>query len=399
MNEYDATTCRWEDYADNDFEIGVEEFRIGSTTTYEKYVIGNVIGADRLARLNLSVTDDQRSEHNDTICEGDTYMKYNFNFIATKSGVYQQKLTCENGCDSVSVLNLTVLPKVYEDMFDEICHGKYMEYCGEKHYTTGIYECVYTGSNGCDSIVRHHLTVREILTGEETVYLCPNAEVTFGDTTITTPGIYTRVLDADGCDSLATLNVIEALADTVILRAAIVSGDTYSNDPWRGLSRAGDYPISQDNIYGCDSTTILHLMVALPNGTIYDTITTAQLPYVLDGEELLPEGTEAGVYEKTITRDNVTFTLVIVVDYADAVANIFANSLALEPNLVGVGQPVQVVGTFSNAEVEVITATGAIAFRQQYNGQVTLPGMPAAGIYLVRLTDKTGTYHGKLVVK
>lgn len=399
LNEYDATTCRWEDYADNDFEIGVEEFRIGSTTTYEKYVTGNVIGADRLARLNLSVTDDQRSEHNDTICEGETYMKYNFNFIATKSGVYQQKLTCENGCDSVSVLNLTVLPKVYEDMFDEICHGKYMEYCGEKHYTTGIYECVYTGSNGCDSIVRHHLTVREILTGEETVYLCPNAEVTFGDTTITTPGIYTRVLDADGCDSLATLNVIEALADTVILRAAIVSGDTYSNDPWRGLSRAGDYPISQDNIYGCDSTTILHLMVALPNGTIYDTITTSQLPYVLDGEELLPEGTEAGVYEKTITRDNVTFTLVIVVDYADAVANIFANSLALEPNLVGVGQPVQVVGTFSNAEVEVITATGAIAFRQQYNGQITLPGMPAAGIYLVRLTDKTGTYHGKLVVK
>ncbi len=399
LNEYDATTCRWEDYADNDFEIGVEEFRIGSTTTYEKYVPGDVIGADRLARLNLSVTDDQRSEHNDTICEGETYMKYNFNFIATKSGVYQQKLTCENGCDSVSVLNLTVLPKVYEDMFDEICHGKYMEYCGEKHYTTGIYECVYTGSNGCDSIVRHHLTVREILTGEETVYLCPNAEVTFGDTTITTPGIYTRVLDADGCDSLATLNVIEALADTVILRAAIVSGDTYSNDPWRGLSRAGDYPISQDNIYGCDSTTILHLMVALPNGTIYDTITTAQLPYVLDGEELLPEGTEAGVYEKTITRDNVTFTLVIVVDYADAVANIFANSLALEPNLVGVGQPVQVVGTFSNAEVEVITATGAIAFRQQFNGQVTLPGMPAAGIYLVRLTNKTGTYHGKLVVK
>lgn len=398
-NEYAASTCRWEDYADNEFEVGVDQFIVGETTAYEKYVPGDVIGADRLVRMNLSVTEDQRSERDDEICEGTTYEKFNFNFVASQSGVYQQKLSCENGCDSVSVLNLTVLPKVYEDLFDEICHGKYMEYCGEKHYTTGIYECVYTGSNGCDSIVRHHLTVREILTGEETVYLCPNAEVTFGDTTITTPGIYSRVLDADGCDSLATLNVIEAFADTVILRAAIVSGDTYSKDPWRGLSRAGDYPISQDNIYGCDSTTILHLMVAQPNGTINDTITTSQLPYVLDGEELLPEGTEAGVYEKTITRDNVTFTLVIVVDYADAVANIFANSLALEPNLVGVGQPVQVVGTFSNAEVEVITATGAVAFRQQYNGQITLPGMPTAGIYLVRLTDATGVYNAKLVVK
>ena len=30
---------------------------------------------------------------------------------------------------------------------------------------------------------------------------------------------------------------------------------------------------------------------------------------------------------------------------------------------------------------------------------VILPGMPAAGIYLVRLTDNKGEYHAKLVVK
>ena len=401
LNEYDATTCRWEDYADNDFEIGVEEFRIGSTTTYEKYVPGNVIGADRLARMNLSITDDQRSEHNDTICEGETYMKFNFNIVATKSGVYQQKLTCENGCDSVSVLNLTVMPKVYTDLFDEICYGKYMEYCGEKYYTTGIYECTYTSEScGCDSIVRHHLTVREILKGEETAYLCPGAELTFGDTTITTPGVYTRVLDADGCDSLASFTVIEAQADTIILRAAIVSGDTYSKDPWRGLSREGDYPISQDNVFGCDSTTILHLMVAQPNGVIYDTITIDQLPYVLDGEELLGAGTEPGTYEKPITIDNVSFVLSITVDNATAIDNIFTNALTITPNPVSVGEAVRVLGQFSNAEVEVITATGAVAYKQQFTtGQITVPGIPVAGVYLVRLTDSKGVYHAKLVVK
>ena len=401
LNEYDATTCRWADYADNDFEIGVEEFRIGSTTTYEKYVPGNVIGADRLARMNLSITDDQRSEHNDTICEGETYMKFNFNIVATKSGVYQQKLTCENGCDSVSVLNLTVMPKVYTDLFDEICYGKYMEYCGEKYYTTGIYECTYTSEScGCDSIVRHHLTVREILKGEETAYLCPGAELTFGDTTITTPGVYTRVLDADGCDSLASFTVIEAQADTIILRAAIVSGDTYSKDPWRGLSREGDYPISQDNVFGCDSTTILHLMVAQPNGVIYDTITIDQLPYVLDGEELLGAGTEPGTYEKPITIDNVSFVLSITVDNATAIDNIFTNALTITPNPVSVGEAVHVLGQFSNAEVEVITATGAVAYKQQFTtGQITVPGIPVAGVYLVRLTDSKGVYHAKLVVK
>ena len=351
--------------------------------------------------MNLSITDDQRSEHNDTICEGETYMKFNFNIVATKSGVYQQKLTCENGCDSVSVLNLTVMPKVYTDLFDEICYGKYMEYCGEKYYTTGIYECTYTSEScGCDSIVRHHLTVREILKGEETAYLCPGAELTFGDTTITTPGVYTRVLDADGCDSLASFTVIEAQADTIILRAAIVSGDTYSKDPWRGLSREGDYPISQDNVFGCDSTTILHLMVAQPNGVIYDTITIDQLPYVLDGEELLGAGTEPGTYEKPITIDNVSFVLSITVDNATAIDNIFTNALTITPNPVSVGEAVHVLGQFSNAEVEVITATGAVAYKQQFTtGQITVPGIPVAGVYLVRLTDSKGVYHAKLVVK
>lgn len=327
-NEYEATTCRWEDYADNNFKVGVEEYRIGATTAYEKYVPGNTIGADRYVRMNLSVTEDQRSERADTICEGAIYENYNFHVVASKSGVYQQKLQCANGCDSVSVLNLTVLNKVYVDEFDEICHGKYMEYCDEKHYTTGIYECVYTAVNGCDSIVRHHLTVREVLKGEETRYLCPNSEIQFGDTIITTPGVYSRILDAEGCDSLATLTVLAADVDTVIIRAVIVSGDTYSKDPWRGLSRAGDYPIIQDNVYGCDSTTVLHLMVAQPNGVVYDSINVVDLPYVVNDEELLDIHTTPGTYEKTIVIDNVTFTLIITVDNAEALEDVIVKGKA-----------------------------------------------------------------------
>jgi len=400
-NGYEASTCRWEDYADANFEVSVDEYRIGSTTNYEKYIPGNTVGADRFIRMSLSVTEDQRSERDAEICEGETYSNYNFNIVASESGVYQQKLQCANGCDSVSVLNLTVLRKVYVDEFDEICHGKYMEYCDEKHYTTGIYECKYTAANGCDSIVRHHLTVREILKGEETKYLCPGAEIQFDTLTITTPGEYRLVLDADGCDSLATLHVIEATADTVILRAAIISGDTYSKDPWRGLSRAGDYPISQDNIYGCDSTTILHLMVANPNGIIYDTIRLAELPYVLDGEELLGTETEAGTYDKLITLDNVSFTLRITVEGpAQGIVPVMVNSLALTPNPATVGEPVRILGNYNNAAVEVISATGAVVYQaQNLNNPIIIPGMPAAGVYLIRLTEGDKVYQAKLMVK
>lgn len=400
-NEYEAVTCRWEDYADSNFEVGVEDYRIGTTTEYEKYVPGDVIGADRYYRMSLSVSEDIRTINEAEICEGETYSEFNFNIVATQSGVYQQKLPCASGCDSVSVLQLTVLRKVYVDEFDEVCHGKYMEYCGEKYYTTGIYECVYPAANGCDSIVRHHLSVREILKGEDTKYLCPGTEIQFGDTVITSPGIYTRVLDADGCDSLATLNVIAAKADSVIIRAAIAAGDTYSKDPWRGLSRAGDYPITQENIFGCDSTTILHLLVAGVDGIAYDTIQQDELPYIFDGEELLGVETPAGTYEKTIKLENASIILSItVLGPMEDIVPVIVNSMAVTPNPAQVGQPVQVLGSFNDAAVEVISATGAVVYSaQNLSNPIVIPGMPAAGVYLIRLSAEGKVYQTKLMVK
>ena len=146
-------------------------------------------------------------------------------------------------------------------------------------------------------------------------------------------------------------------------------------------------------------------MVATPNAEtqsfdLYDTISSANLPYVLNGLELLQAGTERGVYTRTVTLGCGEATLVINVDNAEGVDDIFVNTLAVTPNPVSVGEAVRIMGQFNNAEVEVITATGAVAYRQQFTtGQITLPGISAAGIYLVRLTDNTGVYHAKLVVK
>lgn len=408
---YADAVCEWTEYEDENFQIDAEKLIVNATTTYQKFTQADKDGEkDKLARLNLTVTGAAESFLSETLCEGESYALNDFEIAEPKTGIYRRKLQGTNSCDSVATLTLTVLMKQREIVEKTICQGSYYEFNGQKYYTNTIKSDTLYGaaSNGCDSIVTLYLTVAPILEGEtEEVFLCPGESYNFSPKypELKVGGLYVDTIqNVLGCDSVISVNITNVPNEKTLIRAAICEGEVYSNDVFAGLTRAGDYPSEQKTIYGCDSIVTLHLLVAKPNTTtqtyeLSDTVSSTNLPYVLNGQELLPVGTERGQYTRTITLGCGEAVITINVDHADAVDNIFANSLALEPNLVGVGQPVQVVGTFSNAEVEVITATGAIAFRQQYNGQITLPGMPAAGIYLVRLTDATGVYNAKLVVK
>ena len=170
-----------------------------------------------------------------------------------------------------------------------------------------------------------------------------------------------------------------------------------------GLSKAGDYPSSQKTIYGCDSIVTLHLLVAAPSDNesyvIYDAIELEQLPYVLNGEELLPAGTAKGVYKKDIALNCGTASVIISVGVPQGVDNVFVNTIALDQNPASVGQSVKVFGNFHNAEVEVVSATGALVYKAQNLNSVVIPGMPSAGVYLIRVSQNDDVYQAKLLVK
>ncbi len=401
-NIYDQDVCRWEDFSDANFSIDVNDYVVGKTMSYISFQPSK--DGSSLNQLNLTVKEDAHVIIDTTICEGTTYDANNFNVVATKSTVIKQKVQGSNTCDSVAELRLKVTPKVYADTSVSICYGKYVDFCGEQYYTSGNYTCTTTSAiTGCDSVVTLHLTVQEMAKGDaETVYLCPGATVAFGDTTLATEGTYERIITINGCDSLAKMNVYQVPNEETQIRALICNGETYDKDPFKGMSRAGDYRLPLQSQYGCDSIIALHLMVAdAEHLALVDSITLDELPYILNDVELLPAGTAEGTYTHIVNLSCGAVTLTIIVGEPTGLHSVFASSLAIAPNPVEVGQDIRVLGSFAaDAVVEVVSTTGARIYRaENVQSPITIPGIPVSGAYLVTVTSNGQVFQSKLIVR
>lgn len=408
-DEYAVSICEWTEFEDVNFTIDANDLKVNATTDYEKFTQSVKEGEkDKLARLALTVTGCAETTFEASICEGAAYEGNGFVIEEVKSGTYRRKLQGSNSCDSVATLNLTVLPKQYEIVEKTICQGNYYEFNGVKYYTSTIHLDTLPAANGCDSIVTLYLTVNPILVGEtEEVFLCPDSVYYFSEKypALTEAGIYKDTIqNAQGCDSVISVDIKNVPNEYTFIRAAICDGEVYNKGVFGGLTKPGDYPSMQKTVYGCDSIVTLHLLVATATEeqtfVLNDSVSPENLPYVLNDEEILPVGTEEGVYTRTINLNCGEATLVITVGNPQGINNTFVNSLAVMPNPAQVGEPIRILGTFDDATVEVTSATGALVYTaQNLINPITIPGMPVAGVYLIRLRENGRIYQAKLMVK
>jgi hypothetical protein len=408
-DEYAESICEWTEYEDANFTIDANDLKVDATTNYEKFTQTVKEGEkDKLARLTLTVTGSAETLFEDEICEGASYEGNGFVIEEVKTGTYRRKLAGSNSCDSVATLNLTVLSKQYENVEVTICQGNYYEFNGVKYYTSTIHSDTLPAANGCDSIVTLYLTVNPILVGEtEEVFLCPDSAYYFSEKypALTEAGIYKDTIqNAQGCDSVISVDIKNVPNMQTLIRAAICEGEVYNKGVFGGLTKPGDYPSQQKTVYGCDSIVTLHLLVATATAEqtyeLKDSVSVENLPYVLNDEEILPVGTEEGVYTRTINLNCGEATLVITVGNPQGINNTFVNSLAVMPNPAQVGEPIRILGTFDDATVEVTSATGALVYTaQNLINPITIPGMPVAGVYLIRLRENGRIYQAKLMVK
>jgi gliding motility-associated-like protein len=106
------------------------------------------------------------------VCEGESYGGH------TQTGSYTDTLTTVSDCDSIRTVDLTVFPTYLEETQVVLCPGESMEFNGTTLNSAGVYQSVWSTSNGCDSIqvLKLEIIAQDFL-GNDTV-LCAAKDFT-----------------------------------------------------------------------------------------------------------------------------------------------------------------------------------------------------------------------------
>ncbi|MFN8301742.1 MAG: T9SS type A sorting domain-containing protein [Saprospiraceae bacterium] len=255
-------------------------------------------GCDSLVSLTLSVLPVAESSFDVTLC---AFQTYEFaGQILDESGVYTDTLTAENGCDSLVHLNLNILPELLANVEASVCAGQYYDFFGQNLDTAGTYSVLLTAENGCDSVVLLHLSILPLLDSSFAATICANESYIFGNDTLTQAGVYTDTLTAStGCDSLVTLTLEVLPVAGSSLEATICANETYvfGGDT---LAISGVYVDSLKAENGCDSLVTLTLNVLPLSSSDTSAAICAGETFAFGGLVL----NESGIYQDTFTAAN-----------------------------------------------------------------------------------------------
>ena len=224
-------------------------------------------GCDSVHVLNLTVSGMRYDSTAQTICSGQSVTVASHNYNST--GIFRDTLITTGGCDSVHVLNLTVIASGYDSVAINICSGQTVTVASHIYNATGVYRDTLVSFTGCDSIYVLDLTVAPVKYDSVTRSICTGQSFTTGSHTYNTTGIYRDTLTtANGCDSIHVLNlqVVNVLFDSTA--QSICSGQSIAR-AGHLYNTTGVYRDTLPSSGGCDSVSVLNLTV---NNVKRDTI-------------------------------------------------------------------------------------------------------------------------------
>ncbi|MDC1063601.1 choice-of-anchor L domain-containing protein [Flavobacteriales bacterium] len=175
-------------------------------------------------------------------------------------------LTNINGCDSISILDLTI--NYSSEVFDTIVSCDSLFWNGIVYDTSGTYSDTLLNIYGCDSIVNINLTINYSNSSVDSITSCDS--LLWNGVMYFSSGIYdTLLVNVSGCDSFVQLylTIIPTIYNTIFDQAC---GNYLFNGS--SLDSSGIYYDTLSAINGCDSIIILDLIIS-PNITAYPIIT------------------------------------------------------------------------------------------------------------------------------
>ena len=279
-----------------------------STGNYNDTIVGGAAnGCDSLNIIDLTVLPLNATASNDTLCFGDSLMLSDGSFVNT-SGTYNDTMIGTNACDSIHTFNVYISPLISTNRTEVLCFGdSLMLSDGSYVHTSGIYNDTTTAANGCDSVDVIDLTISPLVTSNRTETLCFGDSLQLSDGSfVNTSGIYNDTLvaaSANGCDSIDIIDLNILPLATATRSVTLCFGDSLmlSDGSYVNTSSIYNDTIPAGASSGCDSIDVINLLV-LPLST--DTIITT----ICSNDSLvLSNGTvvnTTGMYEDTLTAAN-----------------------------------------------------------------------------------------------
>jgi hypothetical protein len=262
-NTINASICNGQTYNQNGFNVSS-----AGTHAHPNNPLTSVTGCDSIVMLNLSVLNGgDTTTINDAVCYGTTsYTGNGFNINNPVSQIYHRTATNSSGCTYVVKLVLTVYPQVaVNHIYDTICYGTTYNQNGFSRSTSGTESRHVNNANGCDSTITLHLYVRPQLASTINASICQGQTYTQNGFNQSSTGTYYRSVTSPttGCDSTITL-VLSVLngGDTTNIYDNVCSGAEYHDNGFDITNPAQQtYFRSETNEGGCQYTIALHLII------------------------------------------------------------------------------------------------------------------------------------------
>jgi len=228
--------CEGENYT---FPDGSQE--VISQNISQISVLTNQFGCDSIINTNISSKQSYQFTLTQMICSGDNYTFFDgtTEFDVTEDLMHDSNFLTFDGCDSIITTALVVVPPIYSFSTGLVCQGETYVFpdgtvmANINSETTQ--ESLFTGSNGCDSIVVTTVEVSPAYNQQENYILCidemvniPGIDInTFeNDTTIVINGTTTL-----GCDSTSFFFInVDIIDNNVVLNQATVTATAVDVD-------------------------------------------------------------------------------------------------------------------------------------------------------------------------
>ncbi|MCB9224361.1 MAG: T9SS type A sorting domain-containing protein [Crocinitomicaceae bacterium] len=196
------------------------------------------------------------------ICNGTS--TYVLDSYLSTSGIYYKTYLSDGGCDSVSYIEIDVIPS-YTYFYPEIslCGNDSVNIFGEFHSSNAMYSDTLVAINGCDSIMFQKLIMHpDINNIGLNYYICQGDSMLIFNEYQSNAGIFYDTLQTIyGCDSILSKELfVHPLESSNLGSTQICQNDSVLIFN-QYQSNAGVYYDTLQTIYGCDSILSKELIV------------------------------------------------------------------------------------------------------------------------------------------